>query len=239
MNTGLLFVTAPEADHKLVNRALLYLRDTEYGNYDTFRLMTSKNPRDRTIPMDDRVTDATMAPIDPGFENAWKGASVEDVEAYVVKLNEAGYQGITTNLFVVLDSEGIGSGTFVLGENQEHSFDGKEGGSSEKFNKARVPWEETYITWCCLDVGEGCWDEMMEEISGGADGWWKFRLPSDDHDLTEEDEALREAERDGDGRQADKVQIMRRAKILRARDADRNRAKRDAEIKRFEKEGKA
>ncbi|CAG8971195.1 hypothetical protein HYALB_00010568 [Hymenoscyphus albidus] len=78
----------------------------------------------------------------------------------------------------------------------------------------------------------------MEEIAGGAEGWWKFRLPSNDHDLTEEDDALREAERDGDGRQADKIQIMRRAKILRARDADRNRAKRDAEIKRLRRRAK-
>lgn len=38
-----LFITAPEADHKLINRLLLHLKDWEYERGDRYKFVTS-NP---------------------------------------------------------------------------------------------------------------------------------------------------------------------------------------------------
>ena len=44
MSLGLVFVTAPEADHKVVNRFLTDLRDWEFDEgSDSFKLVTLKN----------------------------------------------------------------------------------------------------------------------------------------------------------------------------------------------------
>lgn len=55
MSMGLVFVTAPDADYKLINSLLMHIRDWEYEDvnpttYGNFKLVTFKDPCDLNMP---------------------------------------------------------------------------------------------------------------------------------------------------------------------------------------------
>ena len=109
--TGLLFVTAPEADHKAINRILLYLRDWEYEAGDCFKFVTSKNFRDLELPpgSEKGVIDATSPPVDNTLitNNEWKNASLAYVEEYCIDLDKKNLGAVNTHLYAVVDSNGL------------------------------------------------------------------------------------------------------------------------------------
>jgi hypothetical protein len=155
-----LFVTAPSADFKVINRLLVYLRDWEDGSGDTFHLQTSDSAGDEiSIAVPGTFTAAT-------FHNAWAGAGIEDVEAFATRT--------VVSFFVVLDEQGVTDHTVLCmdkpesedDENDSQDGEDKEqqerrpavrdtkpdGDASLRFNKVRMPWHGAYLF--CANIGE-------------------------------------------------------------------------------------
>lgn len=207
--SGLLFITAPEADHKLINRLLLHLRDWQHESGDRFKLVISKsiqalgeelhdNGRSATAPMR-----PTFPSVSPDLVNEWAGASTADVEAFCLALDASGTKGLNTHLFVALDAEGVADRRCVLAQ-RVIDWEAEPIRFPEVFDKARVPWTEAYLMWTNLDVSHVGWDEMMLEDAGEVDdgGWWTFDAEDDEEYLPEEkcrlrDEAVSRLEGEG------------------------------------------
>lgn len=208
MSTGLLFVTAPEADHKVINRLLLHLKDWEYDSGDRFRLVTSKSPDhlaqaspgaqkgDAETGSTEPAARATSAPVEPGLANEWASASLEDVENFCIALEKSGgaVKTLNSHLFVVLDTEGLQDQTCVLAE-RVINWEADPIEYLEEFNKARTPWYETYLAWCNLDISNINWDEMMdEEVAGKKGRWWVHHDEDSGEYLSDEKMEQRDAE---------------------------------------------
>ncbi|ROV87903.1 hypothetical protein VMCG_10277 [Cytospora schulzeri] len=165
--SGLLFVTAPRADHKLINRILVYLKDWEYESGDRFKLVTSKSVQALgEEPYKDgssAIMKPTSAPVAPDLANEWAGASIADVEAFCVDLDKSGIKGLNKHLFVALDADGAGEDKNCVLAERVIDCDAEPIQYPELFNKARVPWYQTYLTWTNLDISNIGWDEMMSE----------------------------------------------------------------------------
>lgn len=211
MSTGLLFVTAPEADHKVINRLLLHLKDWEYDSGYRFRLVPSKSTENLTQAAldsdesDEGVGPATPAPVDPNVSNEWAGASVTDIESFCIELEKRDdrAKALQSSLFVVLDADGLRDQTCVLAERvidyDEEEADEEEDPSDppEEFNKTRTPWYQTYLRWCNLDIANLSWDEMVEEGQGDGekgDRWWAFNTDDSGEYLSDESKDLRDKE---------------------------------------------
>lgn len=187
-----LFVTASEAEHKAINRLLLYLRDWEDENGDDFKLVTSKttermiqdpselgNDKSKVVP----IAAATSAPVDPDLINEWAGASITDVEKFCNKTQDAG-------LWVILDAEGLRDQTCILAEYVTEEKDEGDMTVTEEFNKARVPWHQVRLICCNLEIANVGWDEYMEEDSEDPEGkWWTLSdEDTDDHQAVRDKE---------------------------------------------------
>ncbi|KAM0699566.1 hypothetical protein Q7P36_000569 [Cladosporium allicinum] len=163
MSTGLLFVTAPEADHKAINLLLHNLTDWEYSKGDIwFRLVTTKNAYDLELPSGTNALDATPPSLDDTLDNAWAGSSLKDVEDFCLDvIHNDPNMDIGASLFIVVDSLGFQARNAILVEqaigDEEHEFV-----ALESFVKMRVPWSEVFSSWCNLNVSNSDFDEMGE-----------------------------------------------------------------------------
>lgn len=207
MSTGLLFVTAPEADHKVINRLLLHFKDWEYGSGDNFRLVTSRSIESLIQAYlaahkgDEAAETATAAPVDPNLDNEWAGASIADIESFCIALEKRDdrAKALQSSLFVVLDADGLRDQTCVLAE---RAIDWKADLEEDlfryldEFNKTRTPWYQTYLTWCNLEIANIGWDEMMEEEEEDEkeDRWWTFNMEDSGEYLSDEKKDLRDKE---------------------------------------------
>ncbi|EFQ33552.1 hypothetical protein CGRA01v4_13536 [Colletotrichum graminicola] len=132
-STSFLFITAEDADVKLVNRLLLNLRNWDFTSEgDTFVLITSKTD---TLPMD---MEPTQPPLQEFRRNEWKGAAIEDIE----KQSAHGQVTESSNelgLFLVLDDQGAADGTVALFQ-RAIDADAEPIAYPERFNKFRTLW---------------------------------------------------------------------------------------------------
>ncbi|KAK2012257.1 hypothetical protein LZ32DRAFT_311526 [Colletotrichum eremochloae] len=183
-STSFLFITAENADVKLVNRLLLTLRNWEFGDgsdWDTFVLVTSKAD---ILPTDMEPTEPPL----PGFpRNEWKGAAIEDIESVVLatdreKQSAHGKANGSKNnlkLFLVLDDQGAADGTVALFQ-RAIDANAEPIAYPERFNKFRTAWTNAYIDWCNLDIANISFLEMCDwngadEGKSEADGvWWTY-----------------------------------------------------------------
>jgi len=200
--SGLLFVIAPEADHKIINQLLLYIRDWEYGALDSFRLVNTKNAYDlegfadgdRTIALE-----ATAPPVPVDFENAWAGASLKDVEDYCLDLDRGDFEdGGKAHLFVVVDSQGVQDKTCIIGERMM-DYENEPITFPERFKKLRLPWDETYLTWCNLNIANMNFEEFTEEADVEYEDtltrqWWTYHSVGNGPELSKENRRRRDAE---------------------------------------------
>jgi hypothetical protein len=178
MTTGLLFVTAPEADHKAINLLLHHLRDWESSDgEDQFRLVATKNAYNLEPPESpsgvDTFLSTTSPSLDSTFENAWAGSSLKDVEDFCLDIVRNDVKGnIGASLFVLIDSLGFQARDAVLAE---RAFGEKEGGLGmlDIFVKTRVPWGELMNAWCNLSLGASEFAEMGERREEGGE-WYDF-----------------------------------------------------------------
>lgn len=150
--TGLFFVTAQNADSKQINRLLVYLRDwiDDCAN-DYFRLATTRNAFDLDKPDDTVRFEPTVPPVQHDIDNTWKGASLADVEGFVLDVDKSNHkQGVNSSCFVLLDDKGLQDCTCIVGERR---LDDETDEPIDEFDKVRVPWDETYNLWSFLDSG--------------------------------------------------------------------------------------
>ncbi|KAI5196681.1 hypothetical protein E4T39_07694 [Aureobasidium subglaciale] len=156
---GLLFVTAPEADYKIINLALLDLHEWD-NDFDSFLLMTDKE----IINADDYET--TSPSLNSLGKNEWSNASIQDVEKHCLALVQNEDKTHCGSLFIILDSIGVETKTFVLCHLPYEYYDLDDPETWQgRFEKVRLPWDDTYIMWCNLDIAnmgarglEGGWE---------------------------------------------------------------------------------
>ncbi|KAH9904204.1 hypothetical protein F4778DRAFT_86392 [Xylariomycetidae sp. FL2044] len=203
--SGLLFVTATSADHKLINRLLLHLRDIEFGSGDRFHIVTTKDASELQLENDERFVKSTIPPVpqDISNNNAWRGAKLEEIEAYALELSRSDTRTVSSSIYLVLDDEGVRDRRVVLGE---RAYDDDEDKLTDVFQKTRVPWDEAYTVWCNLDIANMGFEDYCDEGAGADEnGWWQYNEEDGGADIT----------------------------------SDENKAKRDEEIQKLEKQGRA
>jgi hypothetical protein len=216
-SNGLLFVTAPQADHKAVNLLLHHLRDWEYDKGRlSFHLVTTKNAFDLEVPPGSNDLDATPPTLNATFDNGWAGATLKDVEGFCLDMIHSGEQdNISPGLFVVVDAAGFEKREGILCERDVKEPEDDEGEFEEldAFVKMRLPWEELYISWCSLSIANVSFDEMGERredareeegevVDGtGAEGWFDYNSDGLDglgeKEAKRKEKALRKLEKDG------------------------------------------
>jgi hypothetical protein len=115
---GLLFVTAPEADFKIINHALLCMRDWEESNVelDVLRLVT-----DRAATQNHGI--GTPLSLKSLPENVWTGATLEDITTYCLSLNCDDDEHPGASVFVFIDSEGLKNRTCVLASMPDEHYE--------------------------------------------------------------------------------------------------------------------
>lgn len=196
--SGLLFIIAPEADYKLINRILLYLRDWEYGALDSFKLVNTKNAYDLDSFDKGSGIESTTPPVPADFENAWAGASLEDIEDFCLDLGRGDTNSGKGHLYVIVDSQGVDDHTCLLGERMIE-YENEPISYPERFKKMRLPWDETYLTWCNLNIANMNFEEFTEERDADYEEtltrqWWTYRSVSDGPDLSEKNRQERDYE---------------------------------------------
>ena len=177
---GLLFITAPEADYKDINEALLSMRDWDdsNGGLDVFKLVTN-----RSATQNDDV--GTPIPLKSHPEKAWADANLEEIEAYCLDLQrdvtEDEQKG--ANIFVMIDSEGLENKTCILASIPDDYYEDPSTFRG-RYDKVRVPWDDVYMIWCNLDIANMNFEEFVEEEEGEGDGqgWFTY------HSIYEGDE---------------------------------------------------
>ncbi|KAK7941019.1 uncharacterized protein PG986_013406 [Apiospora aurea] len=107
--SGLLFITAPSADAKAMNRARVHLRTFPYPT--SLKLVLSDSPEDLKAlahgkgPGESPVTDPDLR---PPISNAWAGASLSAIETFVEAVwNLESANAIVPGLDLVVGEEGL------------------------------------------------------------------------------------------------------------------------------------
>lgn len=191
--SGLVFITAPESDHKITNRLLLHLKDWRHGSSDRFTLVTSRSVH--ALGDQPRQPPPTSTPVGPDLlVNEWAGASTADVEAFCLALDASGTRAFNAHLFVVLDADGVEGETCVFAQ---RVIDWRPDPIRfpERFDRARMPWGHVYLLWANLDISHLVWSEMMLEGGEGEDyggGWWTYNTRIGRNHLSDEKRRLRD-----------------------------------------------
>lgn len=203
--TGLLFITASNADHKAINRALLYLRNWEYGeesiNWDELYVVPHKNGHNfPALPEGMGEIKGTSPPIGPDFENAWAGCNLTEVEEFVLDTARNADErqlGFNTSLYFCLDNEGLEEGTCIVAE---RGFDDDAEEHTNEFRKVRVPWAEVSAMHANLDIANADFEDYCDEEGGDASGWWTYGNMGPDiseEKLRKREQVVQEFERNG------------------------------------------
>lgn len=173
---GLLFITAPEADSKIINHALLCMRDWEEsdGSLDIFKLVTDKaaNQNDNK---------GTSLPLQSTPQNIWTGADLKDIESYCINLKSGDDAPEAASLFVCLDSAGLETKTCILCSLPDAYYDNPDSVCG-RYDKVRVPWDDVYLIWCNLDIANMNFEEFVEEEEGNEQGWFTYQSIYEDDD---------------------------------------------------------
>ncbi|KAK6396848.1 hypothetical protein LTR95_019515 [Oleoguttula sp. CCFEE 5521] len=191
---GLVVITT--APHlKSLNRALTLLRDWEYNEGEpNFRVVITRNAYELGSP--DKPLAPTELPLPTPFDNAWKAAPLDDVEAYMRDVHrclpESRFR-VRTTLFLVIDDEGLEADEVVLCT-RDYNLEMHDYG--EKFRRVRVPIEEAHTMYVNLDVANMDFEDFVDrEEEADEDGWWVYAGVGGP-DLFEEGLKARESEMD-------------------------------------------
>ncbi|KAI7241463.1 hypothetical protein KC330_g505 [Hortaea werneckii] len=192
--TGMLFVNSATSDFKQLNRLLVYLSDWEYGSFDSFHLVTTKEPQDLNEPGEGFEYPHDVEPTHPGLDadppNAWKGASIAEVEEYVLRVaNGSVRKGVNMSIYLLWDDRGVEEHSVIVGERR---FDDDSDKLTNDFDKLRCPWDCAYTMWCNLDISNMDFEDFTDQDVGrDEDGWYKYSLEDLPPDISEENEQKR------------------------------------------------
>ncbi|KAJ7123553.1 hypothetical protein C8R44DRAFT_620998 [Mycena epipterygia] len=203
MTNWAVFVTAPRASPKALNRAFLLIQDFEFSVYpddSTWTLLTSKE-LPVTPPM------ATCLPLpDISGTNDFTAMSFAEINAFV-RAHDTGLQDLdfSTGNWVIIDRKGLETSTCLVCEQYYNSGEeGGEEGMTDEFRACRMPYEWAHSVFVNLDIANMGFEDFVDEDAGQQeDGSWKWASFPPDTDVKEKseadikrDEALREL-RDG------------------------------------------
>ncbi|KAJ7243018.1 hypothetical protein C8J57DRAFT_1366971 [Mycena rebaudengoi] len=206
-----IFLTAPNASAKAVNRALLLMQDFQFQPYpenpSTWTLLTSKESPARTPlvipPAGLGATDDCKISDD---ENAFAGLSLAAVNTFMrAEESEMRFKsaGLRTRVWVVLDAQGLESATCVVCQQmyagaEEEEEDNPGGGElTGEFRALRCPWEEAHLIYANLDIENLAFGAYVDREAGvRKDGAWRWRAFPGDNTVDEVVERREVAVRD-------------------------------------------
>jgi hypothetical protein len=178
--SGMIIVTAENADAALINRLLLYVRNWEFmGDHlddaDSFRVLFAQK---ELATIRQAGYEVTRPPVQELPDNEWEGLSLEEVERIMIGNDEEG----STSLFLLLDDEGVENQTILVVHRAWNDPEEDKFAYVDAFNKTRVPGECVYM-WCNLDIAnmgfeEFCAEEdVLNSTKGGAPPrrWWTYK----------------------------------------------------------------
>ncbi|OQO08343.1 hypothetical protein B0A48_06213 [Cryoendolithus antarcticus] len=175
--TGLIFNPCPSSPHniKRLNLAFTLLRNWEYlEGAANYYVITSRN----AYELEADSLNPTLIPISLE-DNAWTGASISDIAAYMLDLNrvdEKQRPDTDAGLFLIIDDQGVADGTAIILEHRyEDAEEDEDGGERVTgFNKVRVPWEEVNDIFVNLEIANMNFEEFCGEDEGDGDGWFEY-----------------------------------------------------------------
>lgn len=174
---GLLFVTAPSADNKAINRLLLHLRNWNFGGDDTFHIVPTKDMATFKSALESGSVDPTDPPCpdDITTTHQWQNASLEEVESFVLNLDNSNLPdevNANVGIYVLLDDKGLQDKTCIVGE---RAWDDEAENRLDVYEKARVPWEEVHAMWANLDIANMNFDDFCDQDQGRDENyWWRW-----------------------------------------------------------------
>lgn len=183
-----IFVTSAKADHKILNRFLLHLRNWEDNN-DPGRIITLCNPLSIWPDEPDGTfqLQSTEPPVSATFANGWDGAEISEINTFMLD-NAPDPPG---SVHMILDDKGIEDGTVIVAE-QRYNDEAEE--KTKDFNKMRVPWQEAGCVRANLDIANVGFEEYCDQEKGAdEDGFWDYNVGDADI-ASEEDKAKRDGE---------------------------------------------
>ncbi|KAJ7437205.1 hypothetical protein B0H11DRAFT_1955497 [Mycena galericulata] len=167
------FITAPRAPTKALNRALLLIQDFEYSKYpqDSSWVLLSSMELPSTPPK------PTALPISDIRSNDFASLSFADVNTFVRAndgaLNDLELSGL---LWLIIDQKGLETSTCLVCEQYYDSGeDGGEEGYTDQFRACRMPYEEAWLMTTNLELANMSFEEFVDEDAGQQeDGSWKW-----------------------------------------------------------------
>lgn len=187
---SLLFITAPSADTKAMNRALVHLHS--YPGYSpSLKLVLSDHLEDfKAVGFGEGTESPFTEPdISPPISNAWAGASLSTIETFVKDAWDLESNAIDRTLYLVIDDEGLRAKTCIVAE-RICSFEEPPSGGLETrwsgvhdYNRVRMPWNRATSMFNNLSIANMGFEDFVEVDldsdvnfdSPTADGqgrWW-------------------------------------------------------------------
>ncbi|KAJ7123525.1 hypothetical protein C8R44DRAFT_783969 [Mycena epipterygia] len=203
MTNWAVFVTAPRAPPKALNRALLLIQDFEFTIYpdeSSWTLLTSKE-----LPVTPPA--ATRLPLpDISRTNDFAAMSFAEINAFVrVHDTDLRDLGFATGNWVILDQRGLETSTcLVCDQYYNGGEDGVEGGFTDEFRACRIRSEKAWSMFANLVANMRFEDIVDVDAGKQEDGSWKWTACIPDTHAQEKSEvdikrekALKELRDDG------------------------------------------
>ncbi|KAE8153430.1 hypothetical protein BDV25DRAFT_27931 [Aspergillus avenaceus] len=198
-----IFITAPNATPKQINKALIELDDYEYGASSSWVVVHTSEP-----PITPTASIPPLAiPELTSTTNFFAGKAPQDVHAYVqdpATRSLFSDRDLTTYHWVAIDEKGLGEETCLLAQYEE----GREpdaDGEVREFKMCRIPWASAWSMFCNLDLANMDFEEWVEEDVGPVEedfGAWKWVGPFsggsvDEEAVSKRKDRLATAEKEG------------------------------------------
>lgn len=132
--------------------------------------------------------DSTHPPVTDFAVNEWAGKTLQDVEKFALqhsKGEDGGHLNLTNP--VVVDEQGFRDKTCIILD-REYQYEPIM--PLDKFRKTRVPWSQTYIMWCNLDISNMDFEEYCDYVKGDVgDGWWEYNFEDTENEKAQAERA--------------------------------------------------
>ncbi|KAK8082351.1 GroES-like protein [Apiospora saccharicola] len=189
---GVLLITAPSADTKAMNRAIVHLHSYP-GYFPSLKLVLSDQLEDlKTLGFSEGAESPFTKPdIRPPTSNAWAGASLSTIET----------NALDRTLYLVIDDEGLQDQTRIVAE-RITSFEEKPSGECEAhrsgvhgYDRVRMPWSRATSMFNNLAIANIGFEDFIEDSNGanfnsptvdGQGRWWT--ADDEEPDMTAEEE---------------------------------------------------
>ncbi|KAE8365603.1 hypothetical protein BDV27DRAFT_156788 [Aspergillus caelatus] len=187
MSNWPIFITAPEAPIKTINKALLHLTDYEFNCPPQWTLLLTRAPTEPTTPSIPPLPIEETAPTVTTNEFAFK--SPDEIYTY---LDDPVTQGLfkdrnlSTSNWLIIDQKGLEMESCLLVEYMLPEDREDEEGNGEGYRMCRIPWTRAWGMFCNLDIGNMGFEEWVDEERGPVEedfGAWAWVGPFEGEDM--------------------------------------------------------